>query len=197
MRSNQNGSTMLETIGAMMVVSMVSIGIVSLVGKMFNAFKQNMVANEIKEVQKNITDRYRADGNYEALEGISAQDAYKEKLIPAQMLVGNKIVHRQNGEVELGIGEEEIDNEKENYFTVKFKGLTNGSCIDLSQIAWNSASSTDLYAITINNNKTFKVPLATAGVAPGSDNALPITIEKAVGACNAGGDDNVIKWTFY
>ncbi|MBR2033948.1 MAG: hypothetical protein IKA03_04670 [Alphaproteobacteria bacterium] len=197
MRSNQNGSTMLETIGAMMVVSMVSIGIISLVGKMFNAFKQNMVANEIKEVQKNITDRYRADGNYEALEGISAQDAYKEKLIPAQMLVGNKIVHRQNGEVELGIGEEEIDNEKENYFTVKFKGLTNGSCIDLSQIAWNSASSTDLYAITINNNKTFKVPLAATGIAPGSDNALPITIEKAVGACNAGDDDNVIKWTFY
>ena len=168
--SQQKGNTMLEALAAIAVISVLSISVIKLVGNMFSAFKQNMIENEIREVQKNVVDRYRIDGNYSALENITAEKIIEERLVPSQMAVGSKIVHR------------------------KFEELSTRACVGLSQINWNNNGVTDLFQIKINN-KEFKLPIPINGLNFEDEGALPITVKKAVDSCN-NGSDNVITWTF-
>ena len=111
----QKGNTMLEALAAIAIVSVLSVSVINLIGNMFSAFKQNMIENEIREVQKNIVDRYRIEGNYTALENITAEKIIEERLVPSQMAVGSKIVHRLNGNVEINISDL-----GEKYFIIKF-----------------------------------------------------------------------------
>ena len=155
LKSNQFGTTMMEAIAAISVVTVLTVAAVKLIGNMFEMFRQNMVANEVQEIQKNIATRYRLEGNYAELssEKMTPQKMREEQLIPSQMLIGGKIVHRLNGEVEIktsSLGSE--------YFDITFKDLSLRTCMNLSQLSWNNIQGTDLFQIKINN-KVFKLPI--------------------------------------
>ena len=189
LKSNQFGTTMMEAIAAISVVTVLTVAAVKLIGNMFEMFRQNMVANEVQEIQKNIATRYRLEGNYAELssEKMTPQKMREEQLIPSQMLIGGKIVHRLNGEVEIktsSLGSE--------YFDITFKDLSLRTCMNLSQLSWNNIQGTDLFQIKINN-KVFKLPIN--GVKFGDDNALPITVKNASNNCKDNGK-NIIIWTF-
>ena len=120
--------------------------------------------------------------------GLSAEEIANQKLIPSQMLVNDKLVHRLNGEVIIDVSD--LGND---FFYVEFKGLTNRTCSNLSQINWNNSLSTDLYQIKINED-VYKLPIPANDVEFGDDDALPITVGKAIKSCQS--NDNVIGWTF-
>lgn len=188
LKSCQKGTTLMEAMAAITIASVLLISVIKLVGNMFDMFKQNMVVNEVQEVQKNITARYRLEGNYAGLSGLSAEDFAKQKLVPSQMHVGDKLMHRLNGEVKIGVSDLGDD-----YFYIEFDSLTNRSCVNLSQINWNNSLSTDLFQIQINDN-VYLLPIPSNGVVLGDENALPITVAKAISSCKD--NDNVIVWTF-
>ncbi len=187
LKSDQKGTTMMEAIAAISVVTVLTVAAVKLIGNMYEMFRQNMVANEIREVQKNIATRYRLEGNYAGLSDMTPQKMKDEQLIPSQMLVNDEIVHRLNGEVTIkpsSLGDD--------YFDVTFNKLSLRTCLNLSQINWSGTDGADIFQIKINN-KIFKLPIN--GVQFGDDNALPISPVKASESCT---DDekNVITWTF-
>ena len=189
LKSNQKGTTMMEAIAAISVVTVLTVAVIKLVGSMFDMFRQNMVANEVQEIQKNVATRYRLEGNYSELSSgqMTPQKMKDDQLIPSQMLINNQIVHRLNGEVEIktsSLGDE--------YFDITFNKLSSRTCINLSQLSWNNTQGTDLFQIKIND-KIFKLPVN--GVNFGDDNALPITVQKATESCRDG-KENVITWTF-
>ena len=165
-KSNQKGTTMMEAIAAISVVTVMAVGVIKLIGGMFESFKQNMIENEIQEVQKRLVYRYRLKCNYAN--------------IPTT-------VENINGEVTIATSTLGSD-----YFDVTFKGLPLRSCVNLSQINWNNGQNSDLLRLKINT-KTFVLPVGN--VSAGDDNALPMTMQKAVDSCKSG-DDNVIIWTF-
>ena len=189
LKSNQKGTTMMEAIAAISVVTVLTISIIGLVGNMFEVFRLNMVSQEVQEIQKNIVTRYRLEGDFSELSSSKMTPAkFKEDLlIPSQMLVNGKIVHRLNGEVEIktsSLGDE--------FFDITFKQLSLRACMNLSQLTWSNTQGTDLFQIKINN-KLFKLPID--GVKFGDEDALPITLEKAADSCKDDGD-NTIVWTF-
>lgn len=185
--SEQKGTTMMEAIAAISVVTVLTVGVIKLVGNMFDMFKQNMISNEIQEIQKKISDRYRLEGEYSELSSLSAEQMRQEQLIPSQMEVNGKIVHRLNGEVVIAAAGDEDE-----YFSVTFKGLTTRSCVNLSQINWNASQTSDLYQLQVND-KVYVLPIN--GVNFGDENALPITVKKAADSCKPG-SKNEITWTF-
>lgn len=185
LKDNQQGATMMEAIAVISVVTVMTVAAVKLIGGMFEAFKQNMIENEIQEVQKNVVSRYRLEGDYATIPA-EASKIKEEGLVPSQMVVGNKLMHRQNGEVEI-----KQSTLGKDYFDITFKDLPNRSCVNLSQINWNNGQNSDLYQLKIND-KLFTLPAGTD--APGDDN-LPMNIKKATGSCKSG-SKNVITWTF-
>ncbi len=189
LKSDQKGTTMMEAIAAISVVIVLTVAAISLVGNMYEMFRQNMVVNEIREIQKNIATRYRLEGNYAELSSseMTPQKLKEEQLIPSQMLVNGEIVHRLNGEVII-----ETSSLGDDYFDVTFNKLSLRTCMNLSQINWSGIDGADLFQLKINNN-TFKLPIN--GVKFGDADALPISPVKASESC-ADDEKNVITWTF-
>ncbi len=188
LKNNQRGSTMLEAMGALSVVTVFTIAAISLVSSMFDMFKQNMVANEIKEIQKLITSRFQLEGSYEDLFEMDVDELKKEKLLPSQMFINNKIYHRLGGEVKIS----ESDKGK-SYYNITFNDLNNRTCLNLAQIEWIVNQGSYLVELKINKN-VFKMPISKNNIEPGSDNALPMNLTKASKSCDD--DDNTITWTF-
>lgn len=186
-QSNQKGSTMIEALSALMIITVLGIAGIKLVGSIFDMFRQNIVSNEIKDIQKNVAARYSADGDYLGLKDMTTANLLAEKMVPNQMVANGKIYHRLGGEVLINqstLGEL--------YFDVTFKDLSSRSCMNLSQINWVTNQNSDLVELVIND-KTFKLPFGE--VSPGDGDALPMTVAKATTACKSGADNN-ITWTF-
>ena len=102
MKTNQCGSTMIEAMAAIAIVGVLTVAGLKLAASLFDLFKQNMVVNEIRELQKNISARYSADGDYTALGEADLDQLIKDKIIPNQMVADGKIFHSLSGEVSVG-----------------------------------------------------------------------------------------------
>lgn len=187
-KTEQKGSTMLETLAAISIVTVLGISVISLIGKMFDMFKQNIIEDEIKEVHKLITQRYRLEAVYSELDSLSVEDFAKQKLVPSQMIAGDKLLHKLNDEVII-----ETSDLGDEFFDVTFKGLPKRTCINLALINWNANQTSDLFQIKIEET-TFKLPIPQNNVEFGDDDALPMDATKAAEACES--NDNTITWTF-
>lgn len=188
----QKGNTMLETLAAISIVSILGISAIGLIGKMFDMFKQNIIEDEIKEVHKLITQRYRLEAVYSELDDLTVEDFAKQKLVPSQMIAGDKLIHKLNDEVKIKSSEL-----GDKFFDVTFEGLPNRTCVNLALINWNANQTSDLYQIQIKGKETdkiFKLPIPDNNVSLGDDDALPMNTTKATSACD--GNDNTIIWTF-
>ena len=188
-KNDQTGSTMLETIAVVSVVTVFSIAAISIVGSMFDMFKQNMVVNEIKEIQKTITARFQLEGSYADLFEKSVDDLKSEKLLPSQMFVNDKIYHRLGGEV--SISKSDLG---DSYYNVTFNDLNNRACLNLAQVEWIVNQGSDLIELKINKD-VFKMTISKNNIEPGSDKALPMNLTKAVKSCEDN-NKNAITWTF-
>ena len=103
-KNNQSGATMIETLGVLTIVTMLGISAIKLIGNIFDIFKQNLVVNEVRDLQKAISGRYRFEGNYkELLENRTpeetAQFVCNEKMAPYQMCIDGLLYHRMGGQV--------------------------------------------------------------------------------------------------
>lgn len=184
LRDNQNGNTMLEALAALAVVGVLAYSALKLVNGMFDLFHENMTVTQIKELKKKIAEKYSVETDYVSLDDASVEDLVNDKVIPANMIIGNKIYHRLSGEVEISTSS--LD---DIYYDITFKGLPQKACINLSMIDWVINQNSDLIKIDING-KVYA--LAEAG---GSDDDFPVTAEKAAKAC-VKGRSNEITWTF-
>lgn len=187
-KNNQTGSTMLEAISAIAIAGVLTIAAIRLTASLFDLFKQNMVVSEIRQLQKNISARYSADGDYTALKTVTLEDLVKDQVIPNQMVANKKIFHSLSGEVSLGLSPL-----ADHYYQITFYELSTRGCLNLGQINWtNNQNTARLIQLEINN-KVFKLPVD--GVAAGAADALPMNVQKASGACKSG-KVNTVTWTF-
>lgn len=185
---DQKGSTMIEALSALMIFTVLGIAGMKLIGSLFDMFKQNIVVGEIKDIRKSVADRFSANGEYSELKNMTTADIVKEKMVPNQMVANGKIYNKIGGEVEIKVSSLDTI-----YFDVTFKGLTNRSCLNLSQINWVVNQNSDLIQLKVND-KLFQLPFGS--ISPSAANALPMTVAKASSVCNKGGTNNVITWTF-
>ncbi len=188
MRNDQTGSTMIEALAAIAIVGVLTIAGLKLTASLFDLFKQNMVVNEIRQLQKNISARYSADGNYTLLGETDLEQLVKDQVIPNQMVSNGKIYHSLSGPVSVGPSALE-----DYYFQVTFYELSTRGCLNLSQINWMTNQNTAQLIQLEINDKVFKLPVN--GVEVDDADALPMNVSKASGACKSG-KINTITWTF-
>lgn len=188
LKSDQKGATMIEALSVIAIVGVLTIASLRLINGLFDLFKQNLVVSEIRELQKNVRDRYGVDGNYN---GLKAQGAFEklleDKVIPTKMISGNKIYHSLNGEVSLGASAL-----ADYYFEITFYDVSSRGCLNLSQINWSNHQGSDLVQIDVNGTE-FVQPVK--GVSQNDAKALPMTMDKASKVCKSGRVNN-ITWTF-
>lgn len=205
MKKNQSGATMVEAIGFLTVVIMLGLSSIKLVGNLYGLFKQSLVVNEIKDLQKVISGRYKFEGNYkELLENKTPEETAAflcdKKMAPFQMCINGLLYNRAGGEVWV-VPFEEIDedgNSYKNYTKYKmiFSGLNDRACVEAAQINWYTQQKSDVYKMIINSESENNLVVDLPYNQQDETKAFPVLPSDVMQACNEG-DDNQIEWVLF
>ncbi len=189
---SQSGRTMIEMLAVLTLIGVVFSSIMMVVGSMYDKYKSSVILLQIRDLRKAINNRYSALGVYT---GINAKLLIDEKLAPAQMVNGQKLIHAYQGEVTFGVGN---TGGKNHSYKITFPSLPYKNCVELATINWEVDNTATLASITINKTQ-FSWPVNTIGsdgINSGAGaTSLPITLGKASNACQSNNNNEII-WEF-
>ncbi len=187
-RSEQSGRSMVEMLGVLAIIGVLSVGGIAGYSKAMAKFKLSKAMDQVSNIVTNIRTLYSGQPNYE---GLTTAVAVQLGAVGAEMLngvqptafaSGNKVSNAFNGEVTI----QAVSGNKQQ-FEVTFAGLGKEACVSLMTADWGSGSGSGLVSVGSSS--------ATQGTtAAGS---LPVTLTKAATACNTAGDSNSVKWVYY
>ena len=176
-KNNEKGSSLLEVLAVLSVVSVLGISTLKLISNGYNTFKQSMAESEIKDLQKSITGVYNYSGNYNEL---FDNDVYKtlcetDKSAPRHKLSGDVFIEKA---------------EDLNSYTIKFDNLSKKNCVSFAQLNWLDRKKISIYRLDINDTDVAYFPKK-------EDKGFPIEISEIFKNCNKEDDKNSITWYFY
>lgn len=208
-KNNQKGATMMEMLGVLTIIIMLGVSAIKLIGNIFDMFKQNLVVNEVRDLQKVISERYKFEGNYKGLlenrtpEQVSAF-LCTSKMAPYQMCSNGLLHHRMGGEVWVmpivnydGDGNELTDYSK---YALVFWGLTDRTCVNAAQINWYMQQKSDIFKMVINGDKADKrLSVDMPYNMEEGSKIFPVNPSDVMRACSNGDEDdkNKIEWVFF
>ena len=221
----ESGRSMIEMLGVLAIIGVLSVGGIAGYSKAMNKFKTNKVADQVSMLVANIKTMYAQQNTYE---GLSNETAISLGVVPDELVVKTKdtnnkekteLLNSFNGPVfiKASNGTDGTDGKA---FIIEFTELSREACITLATNDWGSGYSSGLIAIAVNGNKGTKahetptaassvldtvyignVGSAAAGSAiatPGGTVAVPLSVTKAADACNCStGNTCSITWKYY
>ncbi|MBE6467197.1 MAG: type II secretion system protein [Alphaproteobacteria bacterium] len=184
-KNNQKGSSLVEVLGAISIISLVGIGVLKVVTSSYDVLKQSLASSDIKDLQKIISANYTFSGKYEIDADFNKKICETDKTAPNHMCLKSgssySLKHRLNGGVV-------VAKNGEKGYTIVFDDLNPKACITLSQINWLERRKTNIFQIDINN-----VPVAYFPKKNGK--SFPVDSKLSIENCK--NDSNFIKWYFY
>lgn len=184
-RSEQSGRSMVEMLGVLAIIGVLSVGGIAGYSKAMAKFKLSKAMDQVSNTVTNIRTLYSGQPNYD---GLTTEIAINMGAVGAEMLNGvdtataSKAYNAFNGEVTIA----EADDGRA--FTVKFDGLGKEACVALSTADWGSGSGSGLVSVTTG-------PTAKSGTT--ADATLPLKLSEAAAGCSDKGDGNSVEWKYY
>lgn len=218
MRVNEQGRSMIEMLGVLAIVGVLSVGGIAGYSKAMAKFKTNKVIDQINTISTNIRTLYSSQRNYA---GLNNGTAIKMALIPSEMYQpDSKNNYASSEPVTNAFGGSTIveaiiqgtaKTGSENAYMIAVDALPKTACVSIVTTDWGGDSGSGLVAMyassaegaTVTAAKTALNKDITTGEAtsadgtliavPGSDITTPVTISQAEDTC---GDNNVVAWKF-
>ena len=162
LKTNENGRSMIEMLGVLAIIGVLSVGGIAGYSKAMNKFKTNKVADNVSMLVANIKTMYAQQKTYGSLDTDSANEM---GLIPDELVkkIDDTTSYKNayNGEVEIhtagstvaaqapttpgGNDGKSADNKA---FVIFFGGLSREACITLATNDWGSGYSSGLIAMS-------------------------------------------------
>ena len=185
-RNEEAGRSMVEMLGVLAIVGVLSVGGISGYSKAMSKYKVNKTLDQISMLVTNIRTTY---GNQNSYKDLSATNLISFELVDREMHPGgtSKLVNPYNGTVTVGVttGSGNIS------FDVTYKALPREACASIASANWGDSAASGLVSIKINDNAAHTWTAST----------LPILFGTAASECSktGSGDDkgNMIVWTYY
>ena len=222
-KTNESGRSMIEMLGVLAIIGVLSVGGIAGYSKAMNKFKTNKVADNVSMLVANIKTLYAQQNTYTGLDNLTAVDM---GVVPDELVVKRaadaktqELLNSFNGPVfiKASHGTDGTDGKA---FIIEFTELSREACITLATNDWGSGYSSGLIAIAVNGNKGDKAhttPTAASEVldtvyignqgssavgsaiaTPGGTVAVPLSVTKAADACNCStGNTCSITWKYY
>ncbi len=214
---NENGRSMVEMLGVLAIIGVLSVGGIAGYSKAMNKYKINKTTDQVSMLVANIRTLFSSQGNYEGLDngaavrfGVVPEDMYE-----AGSSGGLSMHNAFNGAVTIEASPAR-DGQADEAFIIEYAGLTSEACVTVATGDWGSGQGSGLIAITAGSAATATAGEltdvgealdtiytsgsdGTAAIAiPGDDQyPTPMTITNAVAACNGDGSTNVVAWKYY
>lgn len=183
MRSEQTGRSMVEMLGVLAIIGVLSVGGIAGYSKAMAKYKLTKAMDQVSTTVTNIRTLYSGQPNYD---GLDTTTAIRMGAVGAEMLNGKSTTSATaaynafNGAVTIA-----ADSTKQN-FTVKFEGLGKEACVAMASADWGSGSGSGLVSVKAGNQE--------ATTAAGT---LPMKLSTAATGCSNAADSNSVEWKYY
>ena len=161
-KTNESGRSMIEMLGVLAIIGVLSVGGIAGYSKAMNKFKTNKVADNVSMIVANVKTLYAQQKNYGTAGGngtaLTTAKAIDLGIIPDELVKteSNAKVLRNayNGKVFVG-ATKSVDTDTDlRAFYVSFNGLSKEACVALATNDWGSSYSSGLIAIKVGNGAT-------------------------------------------
>jgi type II secretory pathway pseudopilin PulG len=209
MKINENGRSMIEMLGVLAIIGVLSVGGIAGYSKAMAKFRVNKSIDQISHIVANTRILFGSQNDYSGLGTGGSDNTFKivhsAKLFPEEMYLGNGTTHTINDyknpfafkvNIETADRYTSGDNKA---FLITYEGIPMEACMDLATQDWGASSGSGMVAVSVNNkgNATGKYlndcapadGLACAGKGP-------MTVAHAVAGCNSD-NNNILYLKFY
>ena len=224
MKYNENGRSMVEMLGVLAIIGVLSVGGIAGYSKAMNKYKINKTTDQVSMLVANIRTLFSSQGNYA---GLNNGQAIKFGVVPNDMYAAASnntyasdyaIKNAFGGAVtiEADAARSAGDSGSE-AFVITYEGLTPEAFVTIATGDWGSGQASGLIAIAAGKDvessatkaKAIKTDTGDTGLACDTDTCVvspgavtaakkaPMTVSDAVAACSATGSNNVVAWKYY
>ena len=212
--NNQSGRSMIEMLGVLAIIGVLSVGGIAGYSKAMMKFKINKTIDQISQIAQNIRVLYARQKNYRGLGSLGEPNnkvIYKANLAPREMFedgTGSYSMTNPFGGEVLVFNSYKSSYYEENAFVIGYYGLPDEACIELATQDWGDGTNSGLIGISILADGTPAIDADTIGCSGGDGAAgskiacsggstvgIPMPIDVAVEACQ--GNNNTIGLKFY
>ena len=222
---NENGRSMVEMLGVLAIIGVLSVGGIAGYSKAMNKYKINKTTDQVSMLVANIRTIFSSQGNYA---GLTNSKAKLFGVVPNDMYEKNSdsdMHNAFNGKVTITTSASRTSGKDDEAFIIEYAGLSSEACVTLATGDWGSGQASGLIAIAAGQDTMDTAgTIGTLGTAidaavidadggtetvsagsvlaqPGSTNRpTPITVSDAVTACSGatnGGSGYGIAWKYY
>lgn len=186
MRNNEQGRSMIEMLGVLAIVGVLSVGGIAGYSKAMGKFKTNKAIDQINMLTTNIRTLYSSQRNYN---GLSSTLAKKVNLVPAEMYDSasdSTITNAFGGGLDISVSAASVaDDEKA--FILKMDNVPSSACVAIVTTDWGSDSDGGLIAFGTADPKDVFVGSTGADNVhvPGGDDShsIPYNVTQTASEC--------------
>ena len=205
MKINENGRSMIEMLGVLAIIGVLSVGGIAGYSKAMAKFRVNKSIDQISHIVANTRILFGSQNDYSGLGTGGSNDTFKivhsAKLFPEEMYLGDGSTHTINDyknpfaftvNIEAADRYNSGDNKA---FLITYNGIPMEACMDLATQDWGASSGSGMVAVSVNDkNKATGNYLSNCTVGAGLACAGkgPMTVANAVAGC-----DNETSNTLY
>lgn len=184
MKNEQSGRSMVEMLGVLAIIGVLSVGGISGYSKAMAKFKLTKAQDQISMLLMNIRTAFSGSANFE---GLNNKAAVQLNIIPGDMLpngIGKASGISQTAGVRNAFSGNVVleATASEQHFALTFEGLGVETCTSLASSDWGTEG---LVSITINGGTAH------------NQADLPIKATVAVNECTLENSTNKIRWEYY
>ena len=200
-KTNESGRSMIEMLGVLAIIGVLSVGGIAGYSKAMNKFKTNQVADNVSMLVANIKTLYAQQKSYNGLDNDSAVSM---GVVPDELGTdGSSLTNAFNGAVYIGAG---TGTRADDSFYIIFNGLSREACITLATNNWGSNYSSGLVGMAVSGSDTSDgddddltigctLDGADGKVCPGK---MPMAVSSAATACSCdSGNECSVLWKYY
>ena len=201
----QSGRSMIEMLGVLAIIGVLSVGGIAGYSKAMNKFKTNKVADNVAMIVTNIRTLYAQQRNYN---GLTGETAVQMGVVPDELGTdGSNLSNAFLGSVKIGtasVGKLDHDDTGAGRgFYLTMNGLTKEACVTLASNDWGSGYSAGYVGMTVagedqdDYSTTFTVDCDAASAEKWCASKGPMQVSEAATGCSNTGNSNSITWVYY
>lgn len=198
MKNNQHGRSMIEMIGVLTVMGVLSVGGISGYTKAISNYRANASVEEITTIIANIKNIGMRRGHYK---GLNNAAAIKLKAVPESLIQGSSLKNIYSGNITIGTS---TDTSAKGFY-VQYDGLSKDSCISIITKDWGKSNVAIMAQGTSLNNPAsgFNYNKDSASCSGGNNSKLVcqnkiISPSEAITGCTCGSNNScsIAIWAF-
>ena len=209
-KSTQSGRSMIEMLGVLAIVGVLSVGGIAGYSKAMTKFKINKTIDQVTHIVTNVRTLYAQQTSYGGLYS-QLQNGDKLGVLPDELKDGIYSWSHNNNPFKGTIGISEGYGDK--FFVLTYHGLPKEACVALATYDWGDKYSSGLTAISVHSNFNWSGPynaltdwnnicsMESGGIGtvacPGdANNPTPMSVSKAAQGCACTDNSCTVGWKF-